>query len=190
LHAGGTPSSPQPTLRDALARQAQADLENIGPSTSLAAAKTQVPFRVLLPDTPVANKADLGEVREAPGPGVNMAFPRPDGSSPDLDPSDIHVNEAPWTGGDPHTFNEEDIAADPDAGKSICLVGSVEALCQEASSSSSDGQSNGAFLRVVIGQTVFELSGGDSVERLQTVAKSLVDQAPPSDTAPGSSSNG
>jgi hypothetical protein len=173
-----------------LAQQRQADLENIGPSTTLASAKAQVPFRVLLPATPVANKDDLGEVHEAPGPGINMAFPRPDGSSPDLDPADIHVNEAPWTGGDPHTFNEQDIAADPDVGKSICQVGSLEALCQVPSSPSADGQSNGAFVRVIIGQTAVELAGGDSVERLQSIAKSLVDQAPSSDPIPTGSTHG
>jgi len=76
------------------------------------------------------------------------------------------VYEAPWEGGDPLTAFNEDLAASPDVGKSVITVSGLPALAVEAHSPSDDEQANPAFLKLVVGSTEVQISGGESLQRL------------------------
>lgn len=151
-------------------------------SVTLAEAKSALPYHLLVPDDRAANKDNMtGAYMDPGGDSVQMAFPPPDMSSADLRQPFITIYEDPWPGNhvasgqsiDPAAFDKADVAADPDAGKSICQVGDLQGLCVEPRSSSDATQSNPAYVRVVVGDVLVEVSGGDDLELLQRIAGSL-----------------
>ena len=82
--------------------------------------------------------------------------------------------EAPWEGGDPREDYGKSIALDPVTGKRIYEIQGVPALGVEAFAPEDESQSNPAFLRFVLDGIEIQISGGDRVERLVAIARSII----------------
>ncbi len=145
----------------------------VGTPVSIDTARSDLSVPLLTPNAPAANDGNQVGVYAIGKGAIELRYPAPDDSSSDLDQPSIVLSESAWAGGDPAAFNKDDIAANPDVGKSLCQVGDLPALCVEPRSPSSAGASNPAFIRVVIGKTGIVLLGGDDLDALMEVAKSL-----------------
>jgi hypothetical protein len=152
---------------------------------TLQKAEQQAPFELLVPNDPAANVNNMtGVFAEPQGHPVQMEFPPPDDTSKDLTQPFISVYEDSWPGTyvgsgestDPLAFAKQDVTADPDSGKSLCSIGDLPAVCVEPRSASDSTHSNPAYVRVVNGDVAIELTGGDDLDALRSIAASLTGQ--------------
>jgi hypothetical protein len=148
------------------------------PSVSIAEAQKTLPFDMLVPDAAQAEAQDRTGIYVV-GDSVEMAYPPPDDTSGDLRQPYITVWEAPWTEGDPKAAFAESIDQYPDVGKSLCDVNGLPALCVEPRSPSDAQKSNPAYLSVVVDKVEVDVSGGDSLKALLSIASSLTAQQNP-----------
>jgi hypothetical protein len=110
------------------------------------------------------------------GAEVALLFPMPAGTSP-TDPTSppyIEILEELRTRGAPLKDYKQDIARTPDVGKSICSVDQrTPALCIKARSPSDSRGNNAAYLRFVTKGVQIQITGGDDLQRLMDIAKTL-----------------
>ena len=145
----------------------------LGQPTSLAGAQAAAGFPLLYPHDPAANDGNLTGALTMGKGAIQLNYPVPDAASSDLDQPYVSIYEAPWVNGDPKSYYQADIAANPDIGKSICQVSGSPALCVEPRSPSSTGQSNPAFVRTDINGTDVEVAGANSLDRVLSIAASM-----------------
>lgn len=146
-----------------------------GTRMTLADARAQLPFSVVVPADPSANEKNLTDVYLYAAGILEMDFPAVAKSS--VRQPYISVVESQWSGGDPAAFFAEDAQGDPDIGKTVCNVGALPALCVAANSPSDATQSNPAYLRFVVNGIDVEVSGGDDLHRLQGIATSIANRS-------------
>jgi hypothetical protein len=149
--------------------------------SSVTNAQAEASFQLLIPNSPLANQQNLTAVFVYPeGAAVAMQFPPAEDSAGKVRQDYLEVWESNWTGGDPLKTWNEDLDASPAEGKAIVDVGGIPALGVTANSASDALGSNAAFLRLVIGGTDVELSGGTSLDNLVEIAKTMIAATPTS----------
>lgn len=141
---------------------------------SAGAAEEAVAFPFSEPSAPAANASNRRGIFLT-GEGVEQTFPPPTETSTSVRQPYISIFESPWTDrdGSPTDAIKEDIAADPDLGKSICEVAGEMGICVEARSPSDAAGANSAYIRFVREGVQYELIGGDSLNVLLEVANSM-----------------
>jgi hypothetical protein len=144
-------------------------------STTLEDARARVQFEILLPDHPFANESNITAVYVySDDAAVAIQFPSPSEPSAPLRQEYLEVWESAWTSGDPLENFEEDLRESPAEGKSILDLGGVPALGVTARSSSDVDRANPAFLRFEIDGTDVQISGGESLDVLIEIGRSLI----------------
>lgn len=135
-------------------------------------------FTVYHPATSWANDSTVARAYVlSHGGGVNsdaeLIYPLPGGMTAGVRLRYLVVSEHSWTFGEPNAFFNEDLAGNPDVGKSRCDFDSVPALCVQANSPSDATHENPAFVSLDIDGVSVELMGGNDLDALLAVAHSL-----------------
>lgn len=145
----------------------------------IAAAQPTVAFPLVLPNDPSANQQNIAAIYVRPDRlAVYIEFPAPTAPQIPVRQDYIEVFESPWRGGDPAQDYATDIAAEPVVGKQLYDVSGVPALGVSAHSPSDQEQANPAFLRFVHRGIEYQISGGESVDLLIEIAKTIVASSP------------
>jgi hypothetical protein len=132
-------------------------------------------FPVLIPTHPLANAQNVTAAYLYPqGVAIVLQFPPAEVPAQPVLQDFIELFEAPWESGEPMTDYLTDIREDPAVGKDIFQIGDVPALGVTAHSPSAADRSNAAFLRFVRGGVEIQLSGGESIDKLLDIAKTIV----------------
>ena len=145
--------------------------------TSLVQARSSSIFDLIVPDDPSANAGAVTEVFISPdASAVAMRFPPPAQLGADPVRQDfIEVYETPWNGGDPADAWAEDVKKSDIVGESVIEISRIPALSVAARSPSDLEAANPAFLRFVYKDLDVQISGGDDLDLLIEIAKSMVD---------------
>jgi hypothetical protein len=143
--------------------------------TTLRQAEQRATFRANIPNHSLANRGNVMAVFLDPqGRLLTMDFPAPAPPTIPVRQDFIEVFESPWAGGDPSQVYAEDLVNDPAEGKRIVEIDGHVALVVEAHSATDESQANAAFLRLVINDIEIQISGGESVDRLEDIAKTMI----------------
>jgi hypothetical protein len=147
-------------------------------ATTLDVARQQVSFSVFVPATATTYEETASTTYVFPGgSAIAMDFPLVTASSSPVRQEYIEVWEGPWTMGvEPAKLFAEDIADDPTS-KQVIVMDGINVLTVDAHSPSDDDRANPAFLRFELDGTDIQISGGDHLEDLLEIAKSLIAQA-------------
>lgn len=142
-------------------------------------AATMVDFEVLLPNQDPLTEETLQAVYVFPTGAVAFDYNPPDRNPVDYVRQEyIEVYEAPWLELEtPEKAYEADVANDPDPAKSVVDIAGVPALVVEAHSTKDDERANPAFVRFVVDGIEVQLSGGEDLDLLLSIADSMVAQA-------------
>jgi hypothetical protein len=142
---------------------------------SLDEAQTRASFRLVLPDTALANRQNVTAVYLEPsGNVVLLIFPLQKASERFIRQDHIKVYEGVWTGGDPLKDYQRDLASEHVVGKELSVIGDTPVLLVSAHSPSDDEQANPAFLGFVMDGVEFQISGGESLQDLIDIAKTIL----------------
>lgn len=146
--------------------------------TTLDTATVDAAFTLVVPSHPNANIANVTAVYLWPDrSAVALRFPSPMSPATPIRQEYIEVWESPWTGGDPSADFAADLAAAPVKGKDLYDINGIPALGVTAHSPSDLDQRNPAFLRFVYEGIEFEISGGEDLNLLIEIAKTIVTPA-------------
>jgi hypothetical protein len=157
--------------------------------SSLASAVSFSPL--LVPDSPIANKDNMTAAYVWPNESaVAMDFPVSAEPKADITQAYVEVWEATWRQGDPLAYYQSDLKNDPQTGKSIVSIDGTPALAVEAHSPDKDvlDHANPAFIRLETNGLEVEISGGESLNALMDVARSILqagEKAPGTDASHG-----
>jgi hypothetical protein len=141
----------------------------------LSQVETLAAFPVLVPSAQTANQANVTAVYLWPNRmAVALDFPAP--AVPDYPTRQnyIEVYESLWGGSDPLSDFQADMAQNPVQGKAIYDLGGIPALGVAAHSTGDANGSNPAFLRFVFRGVEIQVSGGESLETLIGIAKTII----------------
>lgn len=145
--------------------------------TTLDTAMANARFGLILPNHPKANSGNVTAVYLWPDRStVALQFPPLAVAASPVRQDYIEVWESPWTGGDPNADFAADMAAAPAVGKALYDIDGIPALGVTAHSPSDMDEANPAFLRFVFQGIEVEISGGEDVNMLIEIAKSIVTQ--------------
>lgn len=143
---------------------------------SLQEAIEKATFKIKLPHHQFASRENIQEVFLYPDrTAVVLTFPLPKTPSAPIRKDRLEIYQSPWEGGDPLLDYQRDIAEDPVTGKRIHYVNGVPALGVEAHAPEDETGENPAFLRFVTDGVEVQLSGGESVEDLISIAETMRD---------------
>lgn len=140
---------------------------------SLGEAKSTVGFPLLVPNHPAANDQNVVAVYVRPG-GTTVAMQFPSPGKADVRQKYLEVFLVPWEGGDPSDSFAEDVEMDSAEGKTLFFVEGVIAEGVLPKSPDDVEQANPAFLRFVYQGIDVQISGGDSLDLLVEVAKTII----------------
>lgn len=133
-------------------------------------------FDVKLPDHAAASRANIVAVYLQPNEeAVILRFPQ---ASPPQSPVRlpyIEIYEGLWAGGDAAEAYTKDLINSPAVGEKLVEVEGLPALGQEAHSPTDETGENPAFLKFVLDGVEVRIHGGESLELLMEVARSIVD---------------
>lgn len=143
---------------------------------TLEEAMSRAAFAVKVPDHADASERNVREGFLSPdGTEVVLMFPVPaSAAAHDARQPHIQIYETPWQGGDPREDYAKSIALDPVTGKRIYEIDGVAALGVEAFAPEDEAGNNPAFLRFVLDGVEVQISGGDRLERLIAIARSII----------------
>lgn len=153
-----------------------------GWKTSLAEARKGVTFPVILPDEPEANDENLVELFRRPGgqesSAVFMIFPSPESPDSYIRQEFIEVDIEKWDGGDPRIEYQEFVVKAKAEGyvDEFKKIEGVPSIVVIAHSPADIERANPAFIRFVTSGVEIQISGGESLERLERIAASLIDR--------------
>ncbi len=139
-----------------------------------------VGFSVIVPDNSFANVDNMTNAYVmVGGASVAMDFPAPAVAKDPITQEYLEVWEAPWEGGDPEELFKQDVAADPVTGKQLTSIDGVTALSVSAHSPDKDvvGHANPAFLKFVIDGVEVQISGGEDLGVLISIATSMIENS-------------
>jgi hypothetical protein len=132
-------------------------------------------FGLRVPDHPLASTDNLRAAYLFPGGETAvLKFPAPRPEAPVRQP-DIEIWEFSWEGGDPLKRYQQSIEEAPVSGKQIIDLNGVPALAVPANVPEDATGKNPAFLTFVLDRVEFEISGGDSIDDLVAIAKTMAD---------------
>lgn len=154
--------------------------------TNLSEAVKNASFSVILPEHTLANDDNVTGVWLQPdGTAIFIDYPVPESPAPSLRQPYLEVYETPWAGGDPAKDFATDIAENPAVGKRLYVIDGIPVLGVNAHSPSDDEQANPALLDFVESGVEIQLSGGEDLQRLIEIARTMIGKAspPPSPSA-------
>jgi len=141
----------------------------------IGSAQALVAFPLTLPDHPSANPQNVAAIYVRPDRGaVYIEFPAPAVPQTPVRQDYIEVFESPWLGGSPADDYAANIAADSVAGKQLYDIGGVPALGVSAHSPSDAEGANSAFLKFVYRGFEYQISGGESIDLLIEIGKTII----------------
>lgn len=141
-------------------------------------ALAEAAFKVILPNHPSASRDNVETVYLTPGRTlVLMQFPRPEAPDEPVRREHLEVAEEVWQySSEPKKVWEESIENAPLPAKSLYAIDGVVALGVQAHSSK-DATSS-AFLQFGLNGLDVQISGGESLDLLIEIARSMISQAP------------
>ena len=150
--------------------------------TSLPAAQAGAKFRLLLPSTEVLDPASGRDVYLFPGgTGVALEFPLLTPSTRPVRQEYLEVWEGRWTfSDDPSEVFAQDVEADPVSTALIRIEG-VDVLTVNAHSPNDDEHANPSFVRFALRGLDIQVSGGDHMEDVLDIARSMIARYVPAD---------
>lgn len=132
-------------------------------------------FPVIVPKTQYAKEETATDVFLKPsGRAAIIQFPAPDGEA-DVRQTHLEVFQEVWSGGSPQTLWEENVKAYPGFA-SIQSIQGTSVLVMEPNSPFDSERSNPAFVRFVMNGIDFQISGGNDLEVLLDIARSIRSQ--------------
>jgi len=144
----------------------------------IAAAQAAVDFTLIVPDHPVANAGNVSGSFVLPGEAIALDFPPPEKSTQYVRQEYIEVYEATWVEDmTPQEALEFDIKNAPSPEKELIDISGTPALTVEARSTKDDERANPAFLKFVFNGVEVQISGGEDLQLLIEIAKSMMAQA-------------
>ncbi len=142
---------------------------------TLREATQRAEFDVKVPDHPYASRRTLQDVYLKPSRlTVILTFPLPRPPEAPLRQDHLEIFEEPWESGDPLADYEKSIEFAPVTGKRIHWIDGVPALGLEAHAPEDETGENPALLRFVIDGVEVQISGGESVEDLIAIARTII----------------
>jgi hypothetical protein len=146
--------------------------------TTLEEARSAVPFHLVVPATRPANEANLEATYVFPGGGaVELRFPPPAPASPPVRQEYLAVYLTVWGQGDPLADYREELARHPVLGQRVVWLDGVPALVVPPRSAADVERANPAYLEIVIDGLEVEISGGDDLDVLIDIARSMIAEA-------------
>ena len=146
--------------------------------TTLEGARSAVSFHLVVPATRSANEANLEATYVFPGGGaVELRFPPLAPALPPVRQGYLAVYLTVWGHGDPLTDYREELARDPVPGKRVAWLDGIPALVVPPRSTADVERANPAYLEIVIDGLEVEISGGDDLDVLLDVARSMITEA-------------
>lgn len=146
---------------------------------SVAEAQGRIGFELLLPNDPAANKDNVKLTYLFPNDSaVALVFPPPSSPESYIRQEYIEVYETQWFGGDPveeFTASVEATAASADA---IVEIDGVSVLTVTPRSPADDERANPALVRFVLNGIEIQVSGGESLDTVIAIARSIFASAP------------
>lgn len=164
---------PPPEVESDLREEHASSGYSSGFQSSLSEARAQAGFDLKVPHHAYASAENIQTVYLFPGGGaVVLVFPLPRSPQAPLreDVRRIEIFQQPWEAGDPRAEFQQSIQADP-AGGTMYEVNGVPMLA-DAPHSDETGE-DGAYLELALNGVSIQLSGGESVEDLIEIAKTL-----------------
>jgi hypothetical protein len=150
-----------------------------------AATKGEANVTFYMPSTPETKAELITDVFVLPGGAIAVDFPAASEPSKPVAQNYIEVYESSWDKSvDPYSYYEKDLKEAPSPAKSIVTIEGIPALAVEAHSPKDVTGDNPAFLRFVVGGTEVQLSGGEDMHLLESIATSIIDEAKTSSAEP------
>lgn len=152
-------------------------------SVAEAIQKTGLDF--IMPDDPLANSGNVDHVWVLTPQAVAVDFPSPAVPQKYLRQNYIEVYEGTWPADEnPLATYKHDLSSDPSPAKSLILLDGTPVLTVEAHSPHDDQQANPAFLRFVTRGVEVQVSGGESLDSLIRIAKTILSDTGSSPESP------
>lgn len=155
-----------------------------GPPSAWQVVPNQVPnlasFPVLIPATSSANTENVTAAFVSPsGSEVILEYPTPVSQQnlsalASVRQPRIEVVELPWAGqGDAATAFQQAVNASPAAGKTLCKIAGLPAICVSPNSPSDVAKANPAFVVLDINGVEVQVFGGVSLDDVSQIAAQL-----------------
>lgn len=152
-------------------------------TTDLATAVKRAAFTLVVPDSRWTNNRTLVKVSVPPDGNaafLDYAAPADQSTGPEVRQPYLEVYESPWAYGDPAKAFLANVDRAPAEGKTVCKVAGLPALCVEPNSPSDLTGENPAYVQLVIDGIEVEVSGGNDLDVIRSIAASLATASPSS----------
>ena len=137
-------------------------------------AAQDVSFELAVPDDAVANSMTLIGAYSLPGGAVALDYTAPSEPSSYVRQAYIEVYESPWDASrDPGKVYNQMVSSDENPTESLTTIGGLTALVVEPHSPADDQKANPAFVRFVMGNVEIQISGGDDLSQILSIAEGL-----------------